>query len=944
MRRLDIKKGPRGKIWLSNETDQILGYDPLKQDYEVVHRVGKKFNRAFGGFEESLDLNWALHFDKQGVMWIGQENGLAYRLPTDSVYTEFDGYGSFPELELAKVVDFLEDENGLWVASSLGLYLMDEKRNIIRRYHKDADTGSSLPFNNISQVSKSEDGDLWLATIGGGIIKLNPNTGVWKQWTTKDGLSHNVTYAVYPDEFGKLWISSNRGINRFDLASGTFSHYTTEDGLPQDEFNTTSHARLPGGLLAFGGIKGLTVFNPKNFEKISTELTLTATGLQVQSGSNGEFYDAYAAFREREEIRLASSDIAFVLNFSLLNYMPDDTGQLAYMIEGLDAGWNFSKQTDTRFNRLPYGRHILKVKSQGDNGIWSKVIEIPVLVIRPFYLQWWFFIFVLVMLLAAVRLIVLRREKRLRERQQELEVQVQQRTEKIKKQADELRSLDKLKSTFFANISHELKTPLTLISAPIKSVLSDQKLGLSNKEDLLLADRNVKTIQNLINELLDLNRLESGVAQPRYHLIDVYQFFKMIYQNFSPKARSLNVSYQFETEVSKGKNWVLDPVMTEKIVNNLLSNALKHVHKGGRVTLLIKAEDQLIVKVSDNGRGISEEDLPYIFDRYFQTKDPTKKAEGGTGIGLALSNELAQVMNGQLQASSQLNEGSEFVLQLPEVALSAEAIEVPEPGMEELIEKEDNAPLQAIRPQLLLVEDHAEMMQFIRKNLADLFDIETAGNGLEAIEKLKDGLKADLIISDMMMPLMDGMELLRQVRAQAEFKDTPMIFLTAKTAEKDKLEAFRLGIDDYLLKPFSVDELKARIKNQLKVVQSKKEEEVVLDHNADKITDQLVTKWLASVRLTTEEKSGQPDFNLESVADKLGESKSTFSRNLKRYTGYSPGVYLKEIRLQQARKSLENGVYTRVNDVSRAVGFSSTKYFARQYKERFGKYPSDYIK
>lgn len=940
LKRLAIAEDKEGQLWFSNEGERIFNYDLRKGFGPLIESEYEIFDPANGEPRERLDFNWAIHFDKTGRMLIGQAQGMACLSPGDSVYKEFTGYNDYSELADSGVIDFYEDERGIWIASTTGLYLMDTDKGIIDRFHTQGPTGKRLPHNQLVFVTANQEGELWIASRGGGIFLLNPQNGHYEQWTTANGLSHDVTYAVYEDNYGKAWIPTNNGITRLNPENGETNIYLEKDGLSHQEFNTISHARAPDGRIAFGNLNGVTIFNPLDFELLeSRSPELVTTGLSVQSGTNGEFHNALPTLIDSETIFIHPSDISFVINFSMLDYINSGINLFSYKIEGLDNDWTFLDKPELRMNRLPYGTFKLRVRGQGKRGIWSREKILTLKILRPFYLEWWFFVVIVILLIVVIRTLMLYRERQLILTQKKLESEVAARTKQIRQQTKELESLDKLKSQFFANISHELRTPLSLISAPLEKALETDDLENGLREDLKLASKNTRSVEQLVNEILDLNRLESGVAQPRYATVEINPFFHTLFDNFTSKANGQKISYNFISQIDKEITWILDPRMTEKIINNLVANALRHTPPGGEINVTIELDSELIVTVEDTGSGIRQDDLPYIFDRFFQSKDPNKKAEGGTGIGLALSNELAQVMNGSLEAQSQPGAGSVFRLRLPEVSIGENVRPV-----EEQTDGFSLGPtLPDLRQRILLVEDNDDMRQFISRNLSSVFDLETAADGQEALTMLKNNNpKPNLIISDLMMPVIDGMELLQRIRSDQDTANIPVIFLTARSAEKDKLAAFRLGVDDYLVKPFSLQELKARIKNQLRTGELRRLAN--LSEEPEGVDPGPADDWLLKVRKLTEENAGKVDFNVNTIASSLGESERNFFRKLKKATGYAPSIYLKEIRLQMARTYLENRSMAQVSEVSLAVGFTSVKYFSRQYKERFGKPPSEYLK
>jgi signal transduction histidine kinase/DNA-binding response OmpR family regulator/ligand-binding sensor domain-containing protein len=933
LRQLAILKTSDERIYFSNEGGRINYYEPKNDKYGTLYPEND-------APEKGLQyMNWAIHEDVFGGLWIAQDNGLSRVKKSTNSYAPFKAYNGFEQLKNSSVYDFYNStDSTIWIGSENGLYRLHPEKGIIEKAKIPLTTSQELSVMHINSFSNK---GLYLATRHG-VIHYDPlEEEVIQRWTTNEGLSDNVCYAVYQDAYSRLWVPSNKGINLIN-PDGTIQVFQTGDGLIHNEFNRISHAQAPDGRLFFGSLNGVTEFDPSDFPtKETSDSKVLLTSLRIQRASDGSYENYEQVLSSISKIELRPSDLGLELQFSLLDYLGNDFRSFSYKIEGLDNDWTYVNKPEIRINRLPYGEYRLILRGQAPNGALTSEKEISLDILRPFYLRWWFFLIMSFLITLSILFIQRNREKKFKQRQKELEVKINDATEEIRQQAEELKSLDRLKSNFFANISHELKTPLSLVLAPLEKTLKKSPLDNDTREDLALAQRNALSVGNLVNEILDLTRLENGVAQPRYSKVHINSFLELLTENFRPKAQSENITLRFNSQIQEDDLWILDRNMTEKIINNLLSNALRHTPSLGKVTVTAVIKSELIIQVIDTGSGISEEDLPHVFDRFFQTKDPNKKAEGGTGIGLALSNELAQVMDGDLEVHSVLGKGSTFTLALPK----ADTYQFSE-AFEELSLSENGEFPALIDMQfnLLLVDDNEDIRSFIKNNLKDQFDIITASNGSEALSYLeKKSQDIHLIISDMMMPNMDGLELLEKLKAEPATQNIPVIFLTARTAERDKMEAFRIGVDDYLTKPFSLDELNARIRNLLKAAMQRRIaseiESVDLDLDMS-LTDN--EKWLKEFRKLTEEQLTAVDFSIGSLASKMGMSESTLFRKIKKLTGYSPNIYLKEIRLQMAKKILEKSGDKSIKEISFQVGINSTKYFSRLFKERFGKLPSDY--
>ena len=528
-------------------------------------------------------------------------------------------------------------------------------------------------------------------------------------------------------------------------------------------------------------------------------------------------------------------------------------------------------------------------------------------------------------------------------------------------QKEELEKMDELKSHFFANVSHELRTPLTLILGPINAALKRNKLDAQDFAYLKMARRNGNQLLLLVHSILDLSKLEVNKLSLEESAIDFYPLMRRLVAAFESNAEIQGIHLTFNYPPNTELPIQLDVPKFEIIMNNLLSNALKFTPKGGKIAVQVQAHPkQIDIQVADTGKGIAAEDLPFIFDRYYQTKKSNQPLEGGTGIGLALCKEYAQLFKGTITVKSVVGKGSTFTFVFPKK--EAIAVTIPfEAALPPLIE---NSPIEILpapitngqkdKAHLLIVEDNKDMRLYIQSILGDIFQCHTAENGQLAWDYLNDAatIQPDLIISDLMMPFMDGFELLEKIKADDKWRTTPVIMLTARSAKADRLKALTIGIDDYLTKPFDTEELVARVNNLLqnhlaRKLQRQAELPAAKDVSPEAMQFKPVTaadiEWIQKVNEQIKADIGKFDLNLLNIAHKMSISERQLRRRILDITGMKAGAYLKEIRLQQARHFLELKAYLSVAEVGYAVGFNTPNYFAKIYKARFGKLPKTYF-
>ncbi len=537
-------------------------------------------------------------------------------------------------------------------------------------------------------------------------------------------------------------------------------------------------------------------------------------------------------------------------------------------------------------------------------------------------------------------------------------LQLRKANKKTEAQSEELKALDKVKSNFFANISHELRTPLTLILGPLSYILDKPEAWEKEtiQQQLLVMQRNGKSLMHLIEEILDLSKLEANKLDLNEEATNVKEFFEYIFFVFEPRFQNLAIDYELQLKVKDDLQVLLDRKKMEKVLNNFLSNAIKFTSKGGKITLSVEEKPKhILIKVSDSGKGVHPNDLPYIFDRFFQSKQENEKLHGGTGIGLALVNEFAQLMQGKVYVESTLGVGSNFFFEINKKEVVAEERMLNLPTVVTL-EKE---PVYSIGTDftILLVEDNDDMRNFIFQILQKHYkQILLANNGEEGLKLIKEhGSDIHLVISDVMMPKMDGLSMLEKIKNTKESQDIPVVMLTALAAEHDKLKALTIGVDDYLTKPFSVPELLIRVQNLLYNYRQRLDVKRIIETESISeklpITNEnipLITKnnkqWVLDLITYIEQESNKHKIDVDHLAQHLFMSKKQLNRKLKLKTGLTPARFIKEVQLQKARKILEGGIEFSIAELAYNSGFSSPATFSTLFKNRFGKSPKDYLK
>ena len=953
-----------GNLWFSQQNPYMVMHNP---------RTGEEFDYHYlrDGTPKPWS-QWTIFRDKHGKVWTGGSSGIYTYTPGDEYMEDYHQYNQWPFLDMSYIYHYTQEENGLWISAGSGLYFLEYGKGIVKHFGKDEEAPFHIPVHEVMHHHIDAEGIFWLATKGGGLIRLNIDTGENQQFTTRDGLSNEVLYAVYEDDYNQLWLPSNNGLMRFDKTDFTVKTFLEGDGITHNEFNTASHYRDEEGLLYFGGLKGVTVVNPADFVENPEDLVipLHITSAQVLNGKTGELADYTAELSKSQLLTVNPSDKSVVLEFSLLNYENSYQNTYAYKLEGLDADWNYIQENSLRLNSLPYGSYNLLIKGRGSQGMWSaRELRVQLEVIRPFYKQAWFVVICVLLGIALIIGVFRWRVKSLKENQIKLQQMVDQRTrmvsdqkDRIAEQAEKLKTLDKTKSRFFANISHELRTPLTLILGYLGKTLNNEEEVLSDatKSGLKISKRNGERLLNLTEEILDLSKLEAGELKIKLKPIRLHDFLSRIidgYQSFvSQKKVVMEMHFSPDSDIVIN----MDEPKLDKILNNLVSNAAKYTDAGQGIRISVDshqnndAKTAFTIKVNDTGRGIHPDDLPHVFDRFYQSNQADAQTEGGTGIGLALAKELAELLGGTLSCSSVLGEGSEFVFEFMAEVVDSTIVKHMktelqyQPPPSEFLLEEDQFDLHSEKepgfegkPRVLLAEDNHEMRAFIREILTPYYKVEEAVDGQDAIEFLEKD-EVDLVVSDVMMPRMDGFGLLGALRESKKNKELPVMMLTARAADEDKMRAFTIGVDDYLTKPFSPNELLARVKNLIHNRNQRKveEEKEELSQNGLSAFDQ---QFVARAQELVEAEISNTNFGIIDMAEALNVSQRQLTRKMNRTTGLSPLNFIREVKLQRARAFLENKEKQSVAEVMYAVGIQSTGYFAKIYAERFGKRPSEYL-
>lgn len=945
-----------GNIWIGTNGKGLCTYNEqtkkiIRNQYESQH------HNSLGVDAVSVMLK-----DMQDDIWIGSFGGGLNKFNTKQntfskiIYNPEEPQG----ITEAGIYSLYEDRDGImWIGTfGNGLFAYNKNSGNCTAYHNIQNDSTTISDNNISAILQDADGTIWIGTYHG-LNKFNKENGNFIRLSTKDGLPNNTIYGLLEDNNHNLWLSTNKGLCKFNYRSGRIRNYNTNDGIINEEFNQWAYFKGKSGNMYFGGVNGLTVFNPDEFSDDTSAIPVVITQFNLFNKPMDVGYNQKLdrtilknSLTELNEINLTYEDYVFSLEFSALEYAAPGNIRYAYKLEGFDENWTVV-ESDRRFaayTNLSHGSYIFNVKSTNRDGIWNdKPVRVSIIISPPWWKTGWAYgayILVLTVILYSLRTYDLKRQRLKHQLQLEHEHSVK------------LEEVDNMKSRFFANISHEFRTPLTLILGPAEQILSSQTKD-ELKKNVGLIQRNAANLLNLINQLLDLSKLDSGKLQLHASRQNFIPFLKGMVMSFESLA-VIN-SLKLTLDIPHDEVMVYyDKEKMETVLKNLLSNAFKFTPNGKEIAVTLdKNENNLLLKIRDTGIGIDENELPKVFDRFYQVNNQNSKSHGGTGIGLSLVKELIELHHGQIQVSSEKNKWTEFILTLPlgrnhltesEIVSEGQADEKQQPKIDKHefihLTSEDTSSARTTKNILLIVEDNYDVREFIKDALGDTFHYEEAENGELGLIKACE-IIPDLIISDVMMPVMDGNVMTRKLKTDQRTSHIPVILLTARSGIEDKVEGLETGADDYLTKPFDAHELRTRIINLIRL--RKKLQEVFNGENIASIPASkkklkgIDAEFMQRVLKVIEEHISEEEFTIEDFGNEVGMSRSQMFRKIKALTGKSCSVYLRSIRLSKAKIMLQNKE-NNVSEVSYSVGFNSPSYFSHCFKEEFGYAPSEMIK
>ncbi len=945
-----------GKIWIGTFQGGLNAFD------------GKTFthyrHQSDNANSLSNDNVWSLAEGNDGLIWIGTlGNGLQSLDPRTGTFTNYAEKNSGFDLDFITSIHITKDKS-LLMSTADGITVFSPTSGTFERWKGNKKETQSFSHNNINQIYEDSRGLLWLATLEGLDIYDRKKDEI-NTIETDPALQNGIIYAILEDNNKNMWITTNQGI--FNVAvsmepkTGVYAyhayHYSEQDGLQNQEFNLRSLIKTFRGEVIAGGIQGLSLFDPESIkynyltpEVVFTSLQLFNENIKVDSIYSGN-HILEKALNRSSKIKLEYDQNIFSVSFSSMNYILPEKTKYMYMLEGFNTDWLTADANKVTYTNLMPGKYTLKVKAVNSDGFSNtEASGLQIVILPPFWLSP---VAYLLYGLLIIGILLLARRQILRTERNKYQLI------KIEQDALQKHEIDDMKLRFFTNISHELRTPLTLIISPLENMMSTTENG-EQKRKLEMIHRNAIRLLNMVNQLLDFRKSDVKGHQLNPSQGDLVEFVQNICTSFSEYSEKKNIHLTFFSAV-KEISMVFDEDKIGKIIMNLLSNAFKFTPQGGRVDVYLNLSpdtgkgESVEINFSDTGIGIKDEDKERVFERFYQISHNDSYKTSGSGIGLHLVKEFVTLHQGTVTIRDNAGQGSIFTVTLPVIRPRTETKNrsMQDVGQEkilpdmtlsamETVSSEDAETSTDKRPVILIVDDNDDFRTFMNDSLKEDYMIKEAADGVQAWDLIPI-LQPDIIVSDVMMPEMDGVELCKLVKTDIRTSHIPLILLTARSAEEQKREGLETGADDYITKPFNFEILQLRIKKLLQLRQKRQENfkgQMEIEPSEITITS-LDEKLIQKAIQYVEENISRSELSVEELSRELGMSRVHLYKKLLSITGKSPIEFIRIVRLKRAAQLLRESQQN-VSEIAYQVGFNNPKYFSKYFKEEFGVLPSTY--
>ena len=938
--------------------DELMWIGTLNTGIDILNLSTNTFEDDLISKELQNELKdvgvYSIEGDDQNNMWFGTfgKGLLKYNLIDKSitVYDYNEGLNSLSS-NLIRTL-FFDNKNNLWIGTEKGLNLLNNKGGITQYfYDKAGQSGEDI----LSIFQDSQD-HIWVGSKSNGLLKYDE--GAFKEVNiTNNDTKINTVHSILEGNKNDLWISTNQGLVNYNFNENKTTFYNQTDGLVSNEFNGNASLKTKDNLFFFGGPNGVVYFNFDNLTTNQYAPQVILTDFKVNNKSEGissskTILDQSISFTENVE--LSHNQGNFSITFSIPNFVNASNNKYKYRLKNLEKQWIETKSNTASYTIQKAGNYTFEVYGANSDGVWNETpTQLNIRVNPAPWQSWWAFLLYAALILAALLFLIKILKSRTRlQTELELEHLEVERTKKI----------NKAKLDFFTNISHEFRTPLTLILGPLNQIISDYQVISKMYQQLLVIESSAKHLLQLINRLMDFRKFEGKIYKLECAEGNIVKFLKEIYLSFSEHAKLGEYDYTFHTTNDEILVYY-DRYKLERVFYNLISNAFRYTPKGEHISIrIIKHENEIEIKVEDSGVGISTENKEKIFDRFFEVstnKNPENEYNKGTGIGLAIAKNIVEIHKGEITVSDNPNhKGTVFSVILPlgrahikdeeiikDFKFSDDLSQYTNQLKEDLNNIDDdfpNLPLSDDKATILLVEDNKPLRKFMRNLLQENYNILEAENGKKALDLAVEN-SPDLIVSDVIMPVMVGTELCSSIKKDIRTSHIPVILLTSRTALVYKIEGLEKGADDYLSKPFDVNEFKLRINNILKATSRLKEKftsEDPLQPN-EIIVSSLDEKLYKKALKIVEENISNEQFDIPFFCSELGVSRTMLFVKVKAWTNFTPNEFIQHFRMIRATQLLEQ-CKINVSQVSYKVGFRNPKYFSKCFQKKFGQTPTQY--
>jgi signal transduction histidine kinase/ligand-binding sensor domain-containing protein/DNA-binding response OmpR family regulator len=907
-----------------------------------------QFEHATGN-QYSNDI-YCIGEDSRGNIWAGTNGAGIHVIRDNKVIVTYSPTPSGPNERLLPINGYIraitEDaDKNIWIGTHGGGLAV---------YHPVSDTwtiydkrNSQLPCNKIQSLLSDSRGMMWVGTDGGGLSLFNKQKKQFIRFTEKDGLQNTTIYQIVEDLHGQLWLSTNTGISSMDPASHKFRNFTSYNGVQNSNFVHGSGIRLSGGEILFGGLEGINYFNPAELTINHNVPKVLLTDLKISNKSVKAGNDA--PIKEdisiAKEIRLDYRQ-NFALSFVALNYTLAKQNLYAYKLEGFEKDWNYTGTNNTAsYINLDPGTYIFRVKASNNDGVWnSDESQIKIYVRPPFWRTTAAYI---VYILAISGLLLYSRYRTMSALRKKLILEQEQ------QQVKRLQELDRHKLKFLTNLSHDFRTPISLISGPIEQLIDGEKNN-SKLHKLHMIRRNTKRLLNLVNQLLDFRKMEEQQLTLQLSKGEFISFVKDVSESFKDLSERKHINFSFSSTVPRLEA-MFDHNKIERILFNLLSNAFKFTLEGGSISVALESSparrtdtsEWITMKVMDSGTGIPKEILDRIYDRFFQNDSSSAILNYGTGIGLSITKEFVKIHGGMIDVESEPGNGSTFTVHIPMVIATetADALQPSTPLEEKALSCKKANPKEnrKVLPMILLVEDSEDFRFYLNDNLQHNYRVIQAANGKEGWQKAL-AHHPQLIVSDISMPEVNGIDMVNKLKADKRTSHIPVILLTALTDQQQQIKGLETGANDYITKPFDFEVLNAKIKSLLELNSAMKStyaKQITLKAPDVRI-DSSDEALLQEIVLFIEQNITNPQLSVEGLSKQLGMSRSTLYAKLLQIAGQTPIEYIRSYKLKRAAILMEKSNMT-IAEIAYQTGFTTPNYFARSFREKFGMQPSEYV-